>query len=218
MKKLKAESIYDYLDIILPEIKYPVIFELGAHVGGDTIRILQKCKSNPRYYAFEPDPRNLQWLRTQIRPFKINVFDIALSNFDDNALLYQSTGRSEAHPENYDHTASSSIKAPVVDPNYWLKYPSAVVVKTNKLDTFCHQHKIDHIDFIWSDIQGSEPDMIEGAQNILQKTKFLYMEYISGGTPYKDIKSLGETLKLLPDYWEVIHQFPDDILLENTSI
>lgn len=210
MKKIKnAESIYNYIEKIIPNIQFPLIFEIGAHDGGDTIRILKYCTTNPRYYAIEPDPRTFSLLKRQKRAVRINTFNIAISNFDGRADFYLSDGNPPNRPSHYNHTASSTLIKPKEDKNSWLKFTHARPVDVFKLDTLCGKHKLEFIDFIWADMEGSEGTMIEGGQDILKKTKFLYMEYQK--------KVLKENISKLPGKWKIIHKFENDVLLENVG-
>lgn len=209
IRKIKnAESIYNYIEQIIPYLEYPMIFEIGAHDGGDTIRILKYCKTNPRYFAIEPDYRSFSLLKRQKRAYRINTFNLAISRFTGRSEFFLSNGKPKNRPSNYNHTASSTLAKPNNTPS-WLNFNQTRTIDVFTLDDFCNNHKIEFIDFIWADMEGSEGAMIKGGQNILKKTKFLYMEY--------NKKTLGENLKKLPGKWKTIHKFENDILLENVG-
>ena len=204
-------GINDYLRCILSEIKNPVIFEIGAHNFRSGKKILNYCKGNFVYHGFEPDSRQNPSLRPSS---KININRVAISNFDGYAPFYLSGGYT---------TAASSLKTPnklFLDFRPTLEFNDTITVKVMKLDTYCLD-KVDHIDFMWVDAQGSEYEIILGAQNILKNTKFIFMEY-SHLLLYKNQFSLDCMLSALPGEWELIHKFQreivGDVLLQNKGI
>ena len=89
-------------------------------------------------------------------------------------------------------------------------------MQTLTLDDWCSQNDIANVDFIWMDTQGAEGDVIAGARNILQKTRFLYTEY-SNNELYEGQLSLKELLAHLPSF-DVIAKYPGDVLLRNRPL
>ena len=80
----------------------PVIIEIGAHYGEDTLRFLETFK-NPMIYCFEPDPRNIMIFKKYINNKKIKLFEYALSNEEGTADFYLSHDyKSENVPQKYD--------------------------------------------------------------------------------------------------------------------
>jgi len=71
------------------------------------------------------------------------------------------------------------------------------------------------VDFMWVDIQGSEANMILGGTETLKKTKYIFMEAMMKQV-YVGQKSRAELLALLPD-WEIVEEFPNDILIRNKN-
>jgi FkbM family methyltransferase len=226
IERRNGYNIIKYLEDILPKIKGPVIFELGAKDFQSGKMILDFCKDFV-YYGFEPDPVNFppQCRRPPFlenKPPKLNMIQAAISDFDGKATFYQSSGLT---------TGASSLKEPTqVTLDCWprLKFDSSVTVDVMKLDTFCKKEGVSHIDFIWADIQGAEYDMIMGGQETLKSTKLLYMEY-SDLKLYKGQASLSKMIGALPGNWRLIHKFPrkrqfrgvpvfGDVLLQNDDV
>lgn len=202
----------------------PLILEIGAHVGSDTRRFLNEFK-DVKIYCFEPDPRCIENFKKNINDRRCTLVEAAVSNGDGEILLNMSGGwpinkipylfkrvrlarvyvfvaliyrrifkmKSE---NNWD--ASSSIKHARSHPkDYpWLTFYEKVIVKMIKLDTWAIQNGVKHIDFIWTDVQGAERDLIEGATNTLKSTKYFYVEYGEIAS-YEGALTRAETIELL---------------------
>jgi FkbM family methyltransferase len=44
-----------------------------------------------------------------------------------------------------------------------------IEVKTKRFDTYCNENKINKIEFVWMDVQGSELDIIDGMGDFKNK-------------------------------------------------
>ena len=181
----------------------------GYHTG----MLLSWCRSKPRYYGFEPDPRNTSKIKVSNLPLAINFYPDAVGHTTATIPFHLST------PEPNGCVGASSISAftPVLTENWsWLKCQEDIEVKCWRLDDFCRIHGVDHIDFIWMDVQGSERLVFDGAQNILPKTRMIWTEY-DGGTLYADSSTREDILKRFPG-WIVLADCGGDILLKNPNL
>lgn len=216
------KGIYKYLQEILPLIKTPIIFELGVHWAEDTRRIMSLCQSDPIYYGFEPDKRNIKRIKQEISlnplKYKFNLVEKAISNFIGLDTMYLSDGIHLLSGNQM--TGASSILKPekVLDKHKWIKFQEKQSVEVITLDEFCSKNMIYHIDFIWSDIQGSESNMIDGAKNILKKTRYIFMEY-SNLELYKGQKNLSQMFTMLNEiaHFRIVEKYNTDVLLKNMS-
>jgi FkbM family methyltransferase len=206
IKKNKKEFKSGEVDFLLQEIENPIIFELGANNGSDTINFSKIL--NSKVYAFECDPRNkLEHLPSNV----VKTYN-AISDKDGVEILTMS-----GTYNGKKWTESSSIKQPK---NHLKRYPTCTFDKKIKvpcisLDTFCNKNNIEHIDFVWADLQGAEENMIKGGIEILQKTRFLYTEF-SDNELYAGQITLNQILELLPDF-EVVGIYGENVLLKNKN-
>ena len=170
--------------------------------------------NNPRYIVFEPDPRNVEEIKKRSIYKHITLEPFAISDVNGTTDFYLSSGNVD--PNQPDWTGSSSILKPKrhLDEHRWCKFDQKTTVPTITLDSYCKKEKIDYIDFIWADVQGAEAKMVDGGQNILKATKYLYCEY-SNAELYDGQKQLNEWIEKLPGSWKVVEQYPHDILLES---
>jgi FkbM family methyltransferase len=178
------------------------IIEIGAHIGTDTVR-LYRLLEPARYYAIEPDPRNIKRLEALGLP--VRIIQTAVSNRDGRAPFWYSGGQTRKGRE---HTDSNSLLEPVKQPD-WVTFERGTVV-TSTLDTLFPGPA--PFDLIWMDVQGAELLVIEGARETLKKTDYLYTECQEGR--YMGQPGLKGILAALPG-WEAVLKNGDNVLLRN---
>ena len=202
----------------LLRIEDPLILEIGAHKGVDTQRFLNEFK-NIKIFCFEPDPRCIKGFKEYIKDKRCTLIEAAVANTDSKTTLYLSGGYNPGkfsrlygllktfglikyfqQKEEWDFSSTIN-KNPISNSNKypWLDFKQMTEVQTIKLDTWIKQNNISSIDFIWSDIQGGERKMIEGAQNTFKIAKYFFTEY--GETEvYPEAMTREETIELLKKY------------------
>jgi FkbM family methyltransferase len=186
--------------------------EFGACDGSHTKLLTDVLLGKARdfsYYAFEPDPRLWGKLRDKA-PDCVVRYQAAVGNQNGPATFYLSSG-----PGYY---GSSSIKKPGTACEAWpgMAFDETTTVEVIKLDTFAWTHGIHKVDFIWSDIQGAEGDMIEGGRETLRRTRWLYTEADGNGL-YEGDANADEIMALLPDF-KSHGRVEGNLLLENTKL
>ena len=157
----------EYIAQFLP--KNPVILEAGAHIGTDTIEMLQMWPECT-IHAFEPLPKVYTKLIQNTQAFNnVYRYPFALSNNNGLARLYVSSGTSDA---------SSSLLAPKEHLNVHrtVYFEETIEVPTITLDSWATEYKIDYIDFMWLDMQGHEFAMLKASPKILKTVKVIFLE------------------------------------------
>jgi hypothetical protein len=116
-------------------------------------------------------------------------------------------------------TGANSLREPAVHltRHPWITFDKKINVKTHRLDTFCQDHNVDKIDFIWADLQGCEYDMLVGAGDMLNNIGMIFMEY-SAFELYKGQKDLKAMLSLFDDKWQVLEITPTDVLIKQSKL
>jgi len=214
-------TIYNYVTSILSDIENPVIFEFGVHHAEHTRIIMSNCHTEPTYYGFEADYRDIMTIKKEMPSlkYKLNLIEGAISDNKGTAKFYLSSG---FHPTNKNlMTGASSLKKPnkpVVRKRFeWIKFEKEDMVDTYRLDEFCLEKNIPHIDFVWCDIQGAELDMLIGAGNYLKNIHYMFLEYIGTKKLYHGQNSLTDLYKYLGADWKPLLDTGGDILVENTK-
>ena len=198
-----------------------VIFEIGCHMGLDTVNFIELTNSN-NIHCFECDPRNIEILKKS--NLNVTLNDLAVCDVDGISEFYQSTGKPAnvfGNPllDGNDWTASSSIKKPKehLQETPWCKFKEPIKVKTVRIETYCSEKDIKNIDFVWMDVQGAEREVLSGFGQIIEKTKYIFTEYSDKELYENGAMSKDSILELLGKDWKIVHDFGNDILLINTK-
>jgi len=185
-----------------------VILEIGGHYGEDTMRFY-KYFPNSQIYSFEPDPRNIEIFKKTCSSIdSIKLIEKAVSNINDKKLSfnqvytkqnenilqdkYKYIGQEFYKNLKLSGSGASSLKT--INRND-LNIYDKIMVDSITLDKWVKDNNIDIIDFIWIDVQGAEKEVIEGAKNILNKVKFIQLEY--GEVLYEGGLSKIETYNMM---------------------
>jgi len=213
MKYDTLEHAYSLMYKHVSEAPKPVIFELGMCDGYHTNLLLSWCRTQPRFFGFEPDPRNVAKIMCSNLPSRMSFYPDAVGHVTGKIPFHLST----CEPNGCVGQSSISEFTPVLTECWsWLKHQSDVEVQCWRLDDFCTQNGIDHIDFIWMDVQGAERLVFDGAPLMLAKTRLIWTEY-DGGTLYKDSSSIEDIKARLPG-WQVLADCGGDVLLKNEAL
>jgi len=174
------------LDMVAPHLPdSPVILEAGAYDGKDT-RLMALKWPNATIHAFEPDPQAFAKLvATTSRINNIHVYEYALGTHNGSAIFHQS--------EDNGNTWSGSLLEPKEHLNYApTTFNTTVQVHVKMLDTWAQEYGIDHIDFLWLDMQGFELPAMKAGPTIMNTVKVIYcevefVEAYAGQPLYKEV-------------------------------
>ena len=196
----------------------PIVLEIGAHIGQDTVRFLKTFR-NITIYSFEPDPRSVIQFKKNVKNPNSKLISCAISDKNGYITLNQSTGSIDyvgGKEKINDWTASSTLKNPLKQSNF-VRYEKKIKVKTIKLDYWVKKNKIPIIDFMWADVEGAERELIIGGQETLnKKTRYFYTEFFDDPV-YEDQASLKEIKNMLPEF-KVIGIFGNNVLMRNENL
>lgn len=199
------------------------IVELGAHTGEDEgwLRTAAPCQDSDIHYVMvEPDPRNCNAILNrswsgQMRPINRTRRLVigAVSDKDGEALFHMSE-----NPRDNNH-ASGSLLDPTGHKTGmpWITFERQTWVQTFRLDTLFDREYLTKIDLLWTDIQGSEREMIAGGHEALSHTRFLFMETETVEL-YKGQALRAELVNMMRDLkFGVVEQFEFNMLFKNTA-
>lgn len=150
----------------------PVIVEAGACDGSDTVKMAIFWPRG-HIYSFEPVPELFQRIKKRTQPLRnVTVYPIALSDHNGWAKFYVSVS---AHD---DQIAGSSSLLP---PKEHLKaypdvlFPRIIDVGAMTLDKWAGEAGVNHIDFMWLDMQGYELNMLNESE-LAKKARAIWLE------------------------------------------
>ncbi len=144
-----------------------VCLDVGANVGFYTLHLAKRVGPSGRVFAFEPEPRNAERLRTNcvLNGFDsiVEVAETAVADREGSAILH----RSDAAHSGWGSLARHAETA------------GAVLVRTTTLDSFLETRRIERIDLLKVDVEGSECELLAGAARSLASRRFrhLFIEF-----------------------------------------
>ncbi|HUA56277.1 MAG TPA: FkbM family methyltransferase [Candidatus Sulfotelmatobacter sp.] len=138
------------------------IFDVGAHVGDmtDAYRIMFE---HPTIHAFEPEPEAYAELERRFGAVEsVTLNRLALADHRGTASLHQNS-----------RSGTSSLLALNAE-SWWarqliLSERSRVEVPLETIDGYCADRGIDRIDLLKLDVQGGEPECLQGALGMLDR-------------------------------------------------
>ncbi len=135
------------------------LLDVGANIGNHALYLSRNFDT---VHCFEPNPIALSRLRDNVALNKSNIIihEVGLGTKDDNLPFYPAPG---------DNLGGGGFKPNGV---------STAVLPIRRGDTYLSSKDITNIDFIKIDVEGFEPDVLEGlAQTILHDRPVIVFEY-----------------------------------------
>jgi FkbM family methyltransferase len=133
-----------------------IIFDIGANIGWYSIHLSKKLIGT-KIYSFEPIPETFSKLKKNVELNSINninLVNLPLSNEIQNLLFYYSPSATGA---------SSSVNISEE------KDIKKLECTTDTIDNFVSNNKIEKIDFIKCDVEGSELFVFQGGIESIKK-------------------------------------------------
>ena len=195
-KSLNVKEPHYHFRKMLSKIKSPVIFDIGAY-RGDTVSLFNVSFPTSNIHAFEPFDESFEYLKNRFNnKDNITVNNKAIgSSISNNQSMYITK-----------NSGSSSLLKPEKNANIlWegnpLEFKKKVNVKTTTIDLYCKNNNIKNIHLLKIDVQGSELDVLKGAEQILKdgRVKLIFTE-ISIAPNYKEQTDLDVLINYLKKY------------------
>jgi len=144
---------YEYQDVCFSE--GDIVLDCGAYTGDMSIICAAKIGIEGKVYSFEAEKTN------------IKLFNMTLKEnpqYADNIYLVEKF----VSNENTDvHLVGSGPGSNIVNNRHDLS--NAVKIQTIKIDDFVNEMKLEKVDFIKMDVEGSELKALYGAVNTIRK-------------------------------------------------
>ena len=207
--KLWMNDIESHL-LDLTDVKNKIIFDVGAFRGVFTDNIMKQenlKKNISNYYLFDPNPNAKYYLEDILKNKNVKYSELALDNSNTKKeftinRFFEASGSSlkSAHKDDklYNVTRKSILK--LLNPFKKIKDYETIIVQTQTMDNFCSINNIDRIDILKLDCDGTEYEVLLGAEKLLSEDRIglIYTE-ISGVKKGFDSK-VDEIVKLLSKY------------------
>ncbi len=193
-----------------------IVVDLGANIGYFTLLAASLVGEKGKVYAFEPEPRNYNYLAKNIELNSYNnVFAIQKAVSDKNA-------KTKLYICPYDtghHTIKQYEGIRDYKPEFLTKEEKFIEIETIILDDF-FKDKEQLIDVIKMDVEGAEMLALSGMDKIIKQSKNLkmFIEFFPllirkmGSSPEEFIR------KLLEDYRFLIFVIGEDYYARNKEL
>jgi FkbM family methyltransferase len=176
-KELKFLSKY------IPPHAY--ILEAGAHTGSDTVSMAHAFKGST-IFAFEPEPNAYRKLIRKTSGYEnVHTYPLALGNENGTKTLFVSKNRLDASSSLLPQSEFHRKMHPSIN------LEETIEVEISTLDSWAHSNHVDHIDFMWLDMQGGELSALKSSKKILPTVQAIYTEVLISPT-YTDAPLYSE--------------------------
>jgi len=171
MQRITKKELLPLIKQYIPD--NPVIVEAGCFDGSDTLKLSQFWPA-ATIHAFEPVPEIFAiLLKNTCQRANIAHYNVALSSHTGSAPLHLSSKPTD--PEAPFRAAS------LLQPKERLRwsdvtYPKTIEVNTITLDSWAEQQGIDHVDFLWLDVQGYALPILQASPRMVSTLRVLYVE------------------------------------------
>lgn len=187
----------------------PTILEAGGNLGEDTRR-MKRIWPNATMHVFEPLPWSFRsMLHNNSDLTNVHCYEYALTNYTGTTNFYVDI------PNN----GSSSIGLPL-DFNRSEFDLSPLQVECITLDKWAQQNNIDHIDFMWLDMESHELYALKQGLTILSTVKAIFTEVAyepvrEGSALYPELRSFLEAHGF-QEVWKCkhSHRFGDALFIK----
>lgn len=141
----------------------PTIIDVGANVGKYVSKFADSAVGpNISLFAFEPNLDTYKLLVDKNGQKKgVSLFNFGMGNKNKTVTLY----------EPLNANSHATIFADALDG----REVREVSIEIKRLDEFCADHKIEHIDFLKIDVEGYEVNVLEGIKSYIDERKIDYI-------------------------------------------
>ena len=134
------------------------IYDIGAFKGEWTNQLYSSCLKNKKFYLFEANIENEKFLKKYNHKYFIET----LSDKRKKVKFYSIANTGDSYY--------------IEQTNFYNKNIKPKIQITSTLDILKKKNKLPYPDFLKIDTQGSEIDILKGAQKTLKKCKIILLE------------------------------------------
>jgi len=186
-----------FFQLLKKNIPINIIFDVGANTGGYADEV-HSYFPKALIYSFEPHPKTFLNLKKIAKKDSVKAYNIALGSKVGKVKLWDF-----AEDALLKHTQPTSTLASVhriVIEKLHKQKSECYLVTQNTIDNFVEKEKIDHIDFLKIDTEGSEYDVLVGATKLLKKNKIKIIQF-----EFNEMNAYSRTffkdfMDILPDF------------------
>lgn len=200
--------------------------DVGAHVGYYSRMASNLVGENGRVIAFEPHPRNHEYLTRNVGNQKnVTILQVALAETEGTAELYDYLMMSASGSLHYDERIRDVQMAQVnpldIAPRIGKDFePQKYTVRTAPIDSLMDELGITSVDVVKMDIEGAEMGALRGMTRTIQNSPnlALVMEYNPLGLKAFDNEPIAALQEVLGFGFQKMYVIePDGVLTDYTD-
>lgn len=143
-----------------------VILDVGSRDLGQSIEF-NSAYPKAKIYAFEPNPDQFDICKNLAKNYdNIQVYQLAIADKKGVLDFYKTLG----------NIGASSLLEPIDVPFASSQIVEKISVDTDTLENWLKSEKIDKVDILWMDTQGTELLALKGMADYLRSVKFIHCE------------------------------------------
>lgn len=173
-----------------------IVFDVGANVGEWSQNLLNS-QPDITIHCFEPIPIICDLLQNNLRGQPVFINQLALSDTKGVATF------------NYYPTISALStlhrRAEEIEKRFHLQ-PIKLEVSLERLDNFCENNSINHINFVKIDTEGNEFSVLRGAERLLNNQAIDFIQFEYGGCYLDSKTTLKQVYSYLSSYGYTIYR------------
>lgn len=166
------------------------VFDVGANHGEWSVIASRIFGEDTTVHAFEIVPKNCDILRKNLAAFpNVRIVEKGLSREAGSLEMFFDPER---------HSLATSVKG--FSEGFHHYAPKSQILEVTTGDDYCGEVGISHVDFLKIDVEGAEPDVLEGFGRMLSEKHIDVIQFEYG---YINI----ETKFLLKDFHEMLGRY-----------
>ena len=175
------------------DTRTPIIFDVGANVGGYTLMLTKIWEEHAVIHCFEPSPKTFIQLQENTKGIKnVILNNLGCSDTERTINLYS----------NHNHSGLTSVYNRNLD-HVNLKLDEIINAEFTTIDNYCKRNNINHIHFLKMDIEGHELSALQGAHDMLLNDKIEYLQFEFGGCNIDSRTFFKDFYYLLHDKYDI---------------
>ena len=203
--KYEPSSIENFCKFVSYKFKDPdevtVIFDIGSLHSLESVE-LSKVYKNAHIYAFEANPDSYKVCLENTKDHdRITVINKAVNDRDGTCVFNAIDPEKTETPWFDGNRGASSLFKSNGKYDHIEKYVQREIeIPCVKLETFCKENNIDHVDLIWMDLQGAELIALKSMGNALVSTVQVIHTELEMTPIYKDQCLYEDVYQFLKNY------------------
>lgn len=164
------KTVIEYLKLHIKKGADPVVFDVGANVG-DYSKEIFSVLGNAKIYCFEPSKKAFGLLKENLKNCKnAKLYNFGFGEENKNTVIYS----------NEEGSVFGSLYARKLE-HHGIKMDQQENVVIRRLDDFCAENNVGHINLLKMDVEGNELKVLKGAEKTVKSGAVDFMQFEFGG-------------------------------------